>query len=312
MYQVKRHASSANIKVRNTQYHYLSWGNVNTEHKPVVMVHGWMDVAASYQFMVDCFSDSFMTNRLIVAPDWRGYGQTPSGGVDNYWFDDYLADLDFFLDAVLPGQDIDLIGHSMGGHVAMMYAGARPERIHRLVNLEGFGGPDSKPVHVPKRRAQWMNDLKTLYKGDLDLRPYASSEAVAARLMKTNPRLAATPQTQARAHWLAKQWAKETADGQWAIQGDAAHKIMGSEITREDEILASYERLSMPVLAVEASDDSLGKWWAGKFTLAHYHQRLKSVPNCRVEVIQDAGHMLHHDQPEQLAQMVEDFLFREV
>jgi pimeloyl-ACP methyl ester carboxylesterase len=308
MYQVKRPSQRHFYPVRNTQYQVLSWGNPNPGHRPLVLLHGWMDVAASYQFMVDALSAQFMNDRLLLAPDWRGYGHTPSGGVDNYWFDDYLADLDALLDQIAPDQQVDLVGHSMGGHVAMMYAGARPERIHRLVNLEGFGGPDAPPRLRPKRRSKWLDELKALRNGELALRPYATSQAVAARLMKTNPRLARTPASQDRAQWLAEQWAQENASGQWEILGDAAHKVMGPEITRADEILASYACLSMPVLAVEASDDSLGKWWEGRYTLAQYHERLLSVPDCRIEVIEDAGHMLHHDQPEVLAHLIESFL----
>jgi pimeloyl-ACP methyl ester carboxylesterase len=308
MYPIKRSAVSLQVPVRNTQYHVLKWGQGSAPERPLVLVHGWMDVAASYQFIVDEFSDGFAAKHPIFAPDWRGYGQTPSGGVDNYWLDDYLADLDFLLDALAPGQQVDLIGHSMGGHVAMMYASVRPERIHKLVNLEGFGGPDAQPAQAPRRRAKWMDELKTLHKGELALRPYASSEAVAQRLMKTNPRLARTPESQARAHWLAKEWARENAQGLWEIQGDVAHKIMGPEITRLDEILASYARLNMPVLAVEASDDSLAQWWKGIYSLADYHERLKCVANCRIETIPDTGHMLHHDQPQELATLIESFL----
>lgn len=308
MYQVKRPFSTLQTPIRNTCYSVLSWGGKQPTGRPLILLHGWMDVGASYQFMVDSLSDPFAANRPIFAPDWRGYGQTPSGGVDNYWLDDYLADLDFLLDALAPGQQVDLIGHSMGGHVAMMYASVRPERIHRLINLEGFGGPDAHPTQAPKRRAKWMDELKALHKGELALKAYASSEAVAQRLMKTNPRLAASPESRERAHWIAKQWAKENEQGLWEIQGDAAHKIMGPEITRADEILASYARLTMPVLAVEASDDSLATWWKGIYSLADYHERLKSIPNCKIEVIADSGHMLQHDQPERLAALIESFL----
>ena len=61
-------------------------------------------------------------------------------------------------------------------------------------------------------------------------------------------------------------------------------------------------------LAIEASDDSMGLWWKGKYSLDEYHERLKQVPDAQVVVIQDAGHMLHHDQPEQLALLIEGFL----
>jgi pimeloyl-ACP methyl ester carboxylesterase len=64
----------------------------------------------------------------------------------------------------------------------------------------------------------------------------------------------------------------------------------------------------MPVLAVEASDNSLDLWWKGKFTLAQYHERIQSVPNVEIARINDAGHMMHHDQPEVLAALIERFI----
>ena len=67
-------------------------------------------------------------------------------------------------------------------------------------------------------------------------------------------------------------------------------------------------QISAPTLAVEASDDSLAQWHGGAYTLQDYHQRLASVRDCRVAVVEDAAHMLHHDQPLQLARLVEEFL----
>ena len=69
-----------------------------------------------------------------------------------------------------------------------------------------------------------------------------------------------------------------------------------------------YERIAAPVLAVEASDDSLGQWWKDKYNLDEYHQRLTHVRDCRTAVVQDAGHMLHHDQPQAVAALIEAFL----
>ena len=66
--------------------------------------------------------------------------------------------------------------------------------------------------------------------------------------------------------------------------------------------------IAAPALSVEAGEDSLTQWWHGKYTLAEYHERLKVIADLRTAVIQDAGHMLHHDQPEELAALVEAFL----
>ncbi|HSV51998.1 MAG TPA: alpha/beta hydrolase [Burkholderiaceae bacterium] len=303
MYQARRISRSEFIPIRNLNYHVRQWGEPSAGIAPLVMVHGWMDVAASYQFVVDAFSEAFAAGRWVIAPDWRGYGLTEASGDDNYWFPDYLADLDFLLDHYAPGQQIDLVGHSMGGNVVMMYAGARPERIRRLVNLEGFGMPATRASQAPTRYGRWMDELKSLHRGEMALRSYDDASGVARRLMKTNPRL-----SQSKADWLAQHWAKPNTEGKWEILGDPAHKITNANLFRVDEALEIYRAIAAPTLAVEATDDSLGGWWQGKYTLDEYHERLKAVPQLRQAVVTDAGHMLHHDQPEQLAALLQDFL----
>ena len=126
---------------------------------------------------------------------------------------------------------------------------------------------------------------------------------MADRLVKTNPRLARD-----KAQWLARHWARPDAKGQWRILGDAAHKIINPYLYRVEEAQEIFKRIEAPVLAVEASDDSLTQWWKGKYTLEEYHQRLQAVANHRIARIEDAGHMLHHDQPEALAIHLAGFL----
>ena len=299
MYQVKRPSRSEFVNIRNLSYHVQIWGEPSADKIPLVLMHGWMDVAASYQFVVDALSH----DHYVIAPDWRGYGQTDSGGVDNFWFPDYLADLDFLLDHYAPQTQVNLVGHSMGGNVVMLYAGVRPDRIRRLVNLEGFGMPATTPDQAPKRYARWMDELKQLHRGELALRPYESADGVARRLMKTNPRLG-----QDKANWLAQHWAAANAQGEWTILGEAAHKITNANLYQVPEVLEIYKQISMPVLAVEASDNSLDMWWSGKFKLHEYHERLQHVPQVEIARIEDAGHMMHHDQPEQLAALIERFI----
>jgi len=300
MYQAKRAFRSEFVPIRQLQYHVQIWGEPSAEKTPLVMLHGWMDVAASYQFVVDALEQE----HYIVAPDWRGFGQTKAEGQDNFWFADYLADLDFLLDHYAPQGPVNLVGHSMGGNVAMMYAGVRAQRIRRLVNLEGFGLPATAPDQAAPRYAKWMDELKQLHNGAMELHAYDAISGVARRLMKTNPRL-----SQDKADWLAPHWAKENADGKWSIEGHAGHKVSHAQLYRLDEVLEIYRRITMPVLAVEAQTSSLDRWWRGEFTLDQYHERLKSVPNVTIAQIEDAGHMLHHDQPTQLAQLIEQFIY---
>lgn len=313
MYQPTRISQSRFQRIRTHQYHLLEWGQPIAGQPTVVMVHGWMDVGASFQFVVDALESTHFSGRHIIAPDWRGYGRThhvnnmagncQGEDTDNYWIPDYMADLDFLLEAISPDASVDLLGHSLGGNVVMSYAGVRPERIRKLINLEGFGMPETRPAQAPNRYAQWMDQLKSLHKGELAMRAYPELKGVAQRLRKTNPRL-----SDEKANWLAQHWSARNAQGEYEILGDPAHKIVNAQLFRLEEQMALYERISMPLLAVEASDDSMSGWYKGRYTLAQYHERLQAVPDVRIEVIQDAGHMLHHDQPQRLADLVADFL----
>jgi pimeloyl-ACP methyl ester carboxylesterase len=302
MYQALRVSRSEFVPVRNLSYHVRQWGERSSDRPPLVLLHGWMDVAASWQFVVDAMKDE----RWVIAPDFRGFGLTDGGQVDNYWLPDYLADLDWLLDHYAGDRPIDLVGHSMGGNVAMQYSGVRPQRIRRLVNLEGFGMPVLKPEQAPARYGKWIDEVKRLHRGEMHLASYSAVEGVARRLMKTNPRL-----SQDKADWLAAHWsvARPHADGadRFEILGDPAHKIINAHIFRVDEMLALYACITAPVLAVEASDDSLSQWWKGRYSLGEYHERLKKVADARIARVDDAGHMLHHDQPARVASLIEDF-----
>ena len=299
MYQVKKASRTGFIKLRQLNYHVREWGTPRPGQLPLFMVHGWMDVSASFQFVVDAMKE----DRHIIAPDWRGFGLTDVGEVDSFWYPDYLADLDALIDHFQPEGQIDLLGHSMGGTIVSMYAGVRPERIRKLINLEGFGMPASRPAQAPGRYAKWLNQVKSLRNGGISLRSYPDTDAVADRLIRTNPRLSTD-----KAQWLAQHWAKQNADGLWDILGHAAHKVVNPYLFRVEEMLALYRNINAPVLNVEASQNDLEKWWEGKYTLDEFHERLLSIADVRSVTIADAGHMMHHDQPLDLAQHIEAFL----
>jgi pimeloyl-ACP methyl ester carboxylesterase len=308
MYQPLRPAQTAFFPVRRHRYHVRSWGEPRPGTPPLVLLHGWMDVGASWQFVVDAhaLAGPDGEGRHALAPDWRGFGLTEGPPTDNYWFADYLADLDRLLDQVAPDQQVDLAGHSMGGNVAMLYAGARPGRIRRLVNLEGFGLPATKPGQAPARHAEWMDELKRAAGSGLGMATYADAEGVAQRLMKNNPRL-----PRDKALWLAQHWARPVAqaDGRvrWQILADPAHKTIGAQLYRADEACAHFSAIAAPTLMLEADGNTLARW-GGPYTLDDWHERLRNVRDCRIATVADAGHMLHHDQPARVAQVIADFL----
>lgn len=285
------------LTVRGLRHHVRQWGTPGAPK--LFALHGWMDVSASFQFVAQTLAQRWH----LLAPDWRGFGLTDwpvaDGRCGSYWFPDYLADLEALLDVyTAPGEAINLIGHSMGGNVACLYAGVRPTRVRRLVNLEGFGLPPSQPTAAIRQLGRWLDDLQNVP----TLRPYASLDEVAARLRRTNPRL-----TQARAAWLAQRWARQASDGQWHLLADAAHKIANPYPYRLDEAMAVWRNVSAPVLHVEATDSEVLQHFVGAQGKAAFRERFTAFPSLTEAFVADAGHMLHHDQPEAVAKLIDDF-----
>lgn len=295
-------AQSRFLRVRGLRKHLLVWGDLDKATKAaplLVMVHGWMDVGASFQFAVDALrAQPGWQHRPIVALDWRGFGQSDASGADSYWFADYLADLDVVLDELSPAHPIDLLGHSMGGNAVMLYAGLRPQRIRRLVNVEGFGMPAAEPEDAPARFEKWIDELKQPAR----LKDYPDLAGVADRLKANNPRLRAD-----FALWLAGHWSREV-DGRRVISADPAHKRPQPLLYRLPEVLAFFRRIAAPVLFIEGDQTPYFFLFNGKYDRAQALERFKEVPDLRVRTILDAGHMVHHDQPEALATLVAGFL----
>ena len=286
------------IAVRGLRTHARQWGRVGAPQ--LFMLHGWMDVSASFQFVVDCLAGDWH----VIAPDWRGFGLSERSPFDTYWFPDYLADLDALLQHYSPEQPVNLLGHSMGGNVVSLYAGIRPQRVARLINLEGFGLPVTRPEQAPAQYANWLTRLRE----PTTSRSYPSLQAVAARLQKTNPRL-----IDARAAFLAQHWSAQNEQGSWDILGDPAHKNPGPQLYQIEETLACWRAITAPVLWVEATDTNMWQWMGPKpQARIEIDRRLACLRDVSSKMMKDAGHMLHHDQPAALALMVEQFLAHDV
>ncbi len=286
-----RHSESLFLDIRGLRYHVRHWKG--DARRRLFLLHGWMDVSASFQFLVDALREEWD----VYAPDWRGYGLSAWSGSDNYWFPDYIADLDFLLDRLQPGAPADLVGHSLGGNVGGLYAGIRPERVARFVNLEGFGMPVTRPDQAPRRYARWMDELKESPRW----RPYASYAELADRLQKNNPRL-----HRDRAEFLARHWGKELEQGGVVLRSDPAHKLVNATLYRLDEARACWERVTAPVLWVDAADSETMRRM--KLTPQELAERRAAFRDLRYHTVHNAGHMLHHDQPEEVARLIEAFL----
>ena len=280
------------VEIRGLRYHCRCWGG---ERAPkLFLLHGWMDVSASFQFLVDALRGDWR----VIAPDWRGFGLTEWTKTDSYWFPDYFADLDRLLDHFQAETAVRLLGHSMGGNVAAMYAGIRPERVAQLVNLEGFGMAAVRAEKAPERYARWLGELAGKKPS---LRDYDSFDALAERMQSNNSRL-----SRERASFLAQHWGRARSDGRVELASDPAHKLVNPVLYRIEEAEACWRRVTAPVLWVEGADSRLGEMM--KISSADLAERKTYFPRLTERIIPDAGHMVHHDQPERLAEVLEEFL----
>jgi pimeloyl-ACP methyl ester carboxylesterase len=289
-----RDSESLFLAIRGLRYHVRRWPPPSDRSGAprMFLLHGWMDVSASFQFVVDALRGDWD----VYAPDWRGYGLTEWGRSDSYWFPDYLADLDKILEHFSRQDAVNLVGHSLGGNVAALYAGIRPARVARLANLEGFGMAPTRPEQAPKRYARWLNELHERP----TLRPYRDFDALAERLRAGNPRL-----TREKADFLARHWGKQEGETV-VLRSDPAHKIVNPLLYRIEEVQACWREVSAPVLWVDAAEsDTLKR--LGLSEVQHAERR-NSFQNLKHVTVRDAGHMLHHDQPEEVARLIEAFL----
>ena len=290
MPQTLKPSGSQIVLIRDLAYHVRTWGEADAPK--LFMLHGWMDVGASFQFLVDAFERDWH----VVAPDWRGFGRS-AWCADGYWFADYIADLEAILDVFAPNEPARLIGHSLGGNVVTLYAGIRPERVAKVVSLDGFGIPAEDAAGAPLKYAKWLDALRD----PPAFAPYASLAAVADRLQKNNPRL-----SRDKAEFLAGHWAESLPDGSARLVSDPRHKLPFPIVYRMEEVRAVWARVTAPVLWVGASDSFVLTWLGeGENGL---RERLRAIRNCSLVTIPDAGHMLHHDQPAAVDAVIEPFL----
>ncbi len=277
------------IDLNGIRYHVRVWGEA--DQPTLFLLHGWMDLSASFQFLIDALKNRWR----VIAPDFRGFGQSAWGG-GAYYFPDYFSDLDRLLDHYAPNAPVNLIGHSMGGNVAGLYAGIRPQRIAKLALLEGFGLKPTDPALAPDRFAKWLDQRKA----PPGFKAYQKVDEFAQRLQQNNPRL--TPE---RARFIAAHSCKETASGKFELISDPAHKLTNPVLYRLEEAKACWVRITAPCLWITGADSEFMRMQVA--SPEDYAARKACFKDLHEEIIQDCGHMMHWDQPEVLAAILEKF-----
>ncbi|HEY1608271.1 MAG TPA: alpha/beta hydrolase [Paraburkholderia sp.] len=281
------------LDVHGLRYHVRRWGDPNAP--TLFMLHGWMDVSASFQFVVDALRGDWH----VVAPDWRGFGLTDWAAGTGYRLLDLHADLERILDHYQPRGAVDLVGHSMGGNVAWLYAGIRPARVRRVVSLDGYCGTPAEPGDYAAQCAHWLDRLSA----PASLPDFASLDEVTRHLLDRSPRM-----TVPQAGYLAVHWSQARDDGRRSLRADPRHKLREPSRYPREQIRALWRAARASVLHVEAAEsrafDQAAKG-AGPHAL---RQELDALDAHRTVRFDAAGHMLHHEVPAQVADAIEQFL----
>jgi len=273
------------LAVRGVEYCLNEWGD---EDAPLIFyLHGWADTGSTLQFVVDALASDWH----VVAPDWRGFGRTAHAG-GPYWFPDYLADLHAIVKHYSPDASVHLVGHSMGGNIASLYAGVMPERVKAIVNVEGFGLPDSNPDDAPQRYRDWLEAQEA----GAEFSSYADFTSLARRIRRRNPGL-----SEDRAEFVARQWAHEE-NGAVRLRADPMHKMPNAILYRQAEAVACWRDISAAVLLVSGGNSPF-KDQLTDFAPAR-------GPDTESFEIDGVGHMIHFEAPDILAQQIEQFLLQ--
>jgi pimeloyl-ACP methyl ester carboxylesterase len=288
---------SRSVDVRGLTIHYLEWGEPNDE--PLVLLHGWRDHAQTWKYFVDALQRKSTRPLRIIAPDCRGHGDSDwVGGGGYYHFPDYVHDLDCVISA-LAVPSISLIGHSMGGTISFLYAGAFPQRVRRLVLVEGIGPLGMSFAEAPPRMERFLSDMRAIRERtsvEFDSFEYPSLEEAATRFHRMNPRLTAE-----RAMELTRWGMRQKTDGKWIWKFDPLHRTASLQPFYSEQAIEFYRRIECPVLVI------LGKE-SKQTPRPDIQQRLTAIRDHRRIDIERADHMVHQDNPDELADAITDFL----
>jgi pimeloyl-ACP methyl ester carboxylesterase len=268
------------------------WGpEPSARQPPVFLLHGWLDAGETFQFIVDAFKRDWP----IIAPDWRGFGRSewPQEG---YGFPDYLGDFDALMDEMSPGSPARIVGHSMGGNIANLYAGLRPERVRCVVNLEGLGLPRTSAQDAPKRMRKWLDQIKspTLEKS------YNSVGQLASIIQFRYPRF-----SPAAAAFVARVWSVPDGNDRVRLAADPRHHWVNPILYKREDAEATWREIRAPLLMVLGAESDYLTRLGADGTI----EALRAAyPDAEVVSIAGAGHMLHIERPEGVAPVIETFL----
>ncbi|MEX0800259.1 MAG: alpha/beta hydrolase [Dehalococcoidia bacterium] len=266
--------------------HYTVWGD--GDKPPLVLVHGGRDHCRNWDLVAEALRDRY----TIYAPDLRGHGDSDWALGGMYSLPEFVLDVATLVSKLSDGP-LTMIGHSLGGAVALQYAGTYPERIKQVVAVEGLGPPDMEWPTAHVRMREWIDHMHQME--ERKPRRYASVEDATKRMREENPHLA--PEM---AHHLTLHGTRSNEDGTLSWKFDNYVRIRSPYAFNLEDAQDIWARITAPVLLIKGTES-----WAPD---PEKSGRAAAIPDYESVVIDQAGHWVHHDQLERFLEVVSGFL----
>ena len=270
---------------------YLDWGN---PEKPLLMlVHGGRDHARSWDWVAEELREDWH----VVAFDHRGHGDSDWVSDGNYQVQDMVYDLAQLVHQ-LGDREVTIVSHSMGGNVALRYAGTFPDKVRKIVAIEGLGPSPKRQEEMradpyPQRMAEWIEKKRAA--AARTPRKYETIEAAFARMIEENSYL-----TEAQARHLTLHGVTRNEDGTYSWKFDPHLNVWHVEDVADEFLHQTWAAITAPTLLLYGADS-----WASN---PEGDGRQEHFANARVIEFENAGHWLHHDQFDRFMKTLRDFL----
>jgi pimeloyl-ACP methyl ester carboxylesterase len=271
--------------------HYVDWGNPAAP--PLLLLHGGRDHCRNW----DWVAARLKRDWHVIAPDLRGHGDSEHSADGNYTMAAYIYDL-----AQLVHQQrlapVTIVAHSLGGHIALRYAGIYPENVRKLVAIEGLG-PSPKILaeraqkSIAERMQAWIEERRSLA-GRLPRR-YASIEDAFRRMQEENKHL--SPE---QARHLTQHGVNQNEDGTYSWKFDNYVRVWPPYDMTVEEVQSLWACITCPTLLVYGKES-----WASN---PLEDGRARHFRNAEVELFERAGHWVHHDRLDAFLERLQAFL----
>ena len=268
-----------------------SWGEKSAP--PVVLVHGGRDQKRSWDWTAKRLAEHY----CVYAYDLRGHGQSDWVNDGDYGVMDHVFDLTRLVDHI-EAESVQIVSHSLGGNIAIRFTGLFPEKVSKLVAIEGLGPSpnmlaERRAMKPEERMLNWIEDRqKSTLRQPRIMRNLTEAER---RMRDAHPQLSEEYVVN-----LTKHGVKENRDGtlSWAYDPAGMGKSP-SDIPHED-FVHLWGRVKCPSLLLYGQDS-----WASD---PSKDGRAESFPSGEVRVYEGAAHWVHHDQFERFIGETLEFL----